>query len=470
MRIAARLVIAFLLCTAVSASQPNWIMIQDDNFRVYSSASERETRDMLNQFELIQGFFNQLTGTKPGKSEPVSVVIFGTEKEYQPYRFNSFASAYYSNHSDRDFIVVGKLGEQSSLTASHEYTHLAFAHAGYSLPPWLNEGIAELFSTLHPQGQFTLYGDVLPGRLQELYRDPWVPLATILAADRNSPYYNESSKAGSFYTESWALVHMLATSDEYRSKFWDVVKAINAGANSVEALEKVFGMPLAKLDDTLQSYVRGSRFFQLKVKVALQGAEKRASQPADMFEVRELQAALLMGLNTTQDEARARFEELTREDATRPGPWANLGYLAWRSGDEDKAVECFGKAYELGDRFPRLLLDYAHLAVLSNRERSVEALQAFLEARPDDLDARLFLADLQMRMGKDAEVLATTRSISAVRTPEQRDNLLYLRAFAQSQLNDDVAARANAEQLKRVTTSESMRSKADDILRMTERH
>ena len=292
MRIAARLVIAFLLCTAVSASQPNWIMIQDDNFRVYSSASERETRDMLNQFELIQGFFNQLTGTKPGKSEPVSVVIFGTEKEYQPYRFNSFASAYYSNHSDRDFIVVGKLGEQSSLTASHEYTHLAFAHAGYSLPPWLNEGIAELFSTLHPQGQFTLYGDVLPGRLQELYRDPWVPLATILAADRNSPYYNESSKAGSFYTESWALVHMLATSDEYRSKFWDVVKAINAGANSVEALEKVFGMPLAKLDDTLQSYVRGSRFFQLKVKVALQGAEKRASQPADMFEVRELQAAV----------------------------------------------------------------------------------------------------------------------------------------------------------------------------------
>lgn len=469
-KVAPHMVIALLLCARASAGQPSWTMVHNEDFRVYSSASERDTRQMLNQLELIRGFFNQVTGTKAEKSEPVSVMIFGTEKEYLPYRFNSYATAYYANRSDRDYIVVGKLGEQSLQTASHEYTHLAFAHAGYSLPPWLNEGIAELFSTLHPRGEFTLYGDVLPGRLQELYREPWVPLRTILDADRNSPYYNESNKAGSLYDEGWALVHMLATSDDYRARFWDVVKAINAGATSEDALEKVYGVPLAKLEDAVQSYVRGNRFNQLKVKVALQGSEKLASQPADMFEVRELQAALLTGLPGRQAEARARLEELAHEDATRPGPWGNLGYLSWRDGDEAKAVEYFGKSFELGNRSPRLLLDYAHMAQSSKGEQSVVALQALLEIQPADLDARLFLANLQVNLKKYADALITVRPITAVRTSEQRDNLLYLRAFATLQLKDYAAARSNAEQLKRATTSESMRSGADFILRNTEHH
>src|SRR3977135_584566 len=229
MRTATRLVLALLLCAAARAGQPTWILMQNEYFRVYSSANERDTREVLNQFELIRGFFNQITGAKPEKVEPVPVMVFGTEKEYQPFRFNDFATAYYAKHSDRDFIVVGKLGDQSRQTASHEYTHLEFAHAGYTLPPWLNEGIADLFSTLRSQGEFTLYGDILPGRLQELGRQKWVPLQTILAADQTSPYYNESSKAGSLYDESWALVHMLATSEEYRDKFWGLVNAVNSG-------------------------------------------------------------------------------------------------------------------------------------------------------------------------------------------------------------------------------------------------
>jgi Flp pilus assembly protein TadD len=425
---------------------------------------------MLNQLERIRGFFGQVTGTTTDKSEQVSVIIFGSEKEYLPYRVNAVASAYYSKQSDHDFIVVGKLGEESSQIASHEYTHLAFAHAGYSLPPWLNEGIAELFSTLSAHGDHTLFGGVLPGRLQELDREPWVPLQVILAVDKKSPYYNETNKAGIFYDESWALVHMLATSDEYRARFWDVVKAVNAGMPSADALEKTYGVPLAKLEDAVQAYVSGSRYNQLKVKVALEGTEKLASQPADLFEVRELQAALLMGLRGKQGEARTRFEQLTREDGARPGPWADLGYLAWRGGDEDKAVEYFGKAFDLGNRRPRLLLDYARLVAPSNQKRAVAVLWALLVVEPANIDARLFLGGLLMSLDEPAEARAAVRPIRSVQTPEQRDNLLYLRAQAAMRLEDFVEARSNADQLRSVTTSESMRTQADDILREAEQH
>jgi len=457
--------IALLLCARAGAGQPNWILLQDENFRVYSSASERATREMLRQFELIRGFFNQVTAAKPAKAEPVCVMIFGSEKEYQGYRLNSYATAYYAKRSDGDYIVVGRLGEGSIETVSHEYTHLAFAHDGYSLPPWLNEGIAELFSTLHPDGEFTLYGAVLPGRLQEMDSEPWVPLQAILAADQKSAYYNEASKAGSLYDEGWALVHMLATTDEYRARFWDVVKAVNAGVDSVAALEKVYGMPLAKLEDTLQWYVRGNRFNQLKIKIALRNTEQLTIQPADPFEVREVQAALLSDLPGRKEEARARLEELVREDGKRPGPWAKLGYLAWRDGQEDQAVEDFGKAFEAGDRHPRMLLDYAHLSQSSNRDHSIAALQALLEAEPANADARQFLAGLQMSEGQYADALATVRPIVFVKSPEQRDSLLYMRAFAYLQLNDYASACWNADHLARESTADNMRTQADYVLR-----
>ena len=51
--------------------------------------------------------------------------------------------------------------------------------------------------------------------MQALSRENWVPLAVIVAADRNSSYYNEKDKAGSLYNEGWALAHMLQLSRPY---------------------------------------------------------------------------------------------------------------------------------------------------------------------------------------------------------------------------------------------------------------
>jgi hypothetical protein len=65
------------------------------------------------------------------------------------------------------------------------------------------------------QGDKALDGDLIPGRLQALSTEKWVPLQVVLSADHDSPYYNEKNKAGGFYSESWALVHMLSLSREY---------------------------------------------------------------------------------------------------------------------------------------------------------------------------------------------------------------------------------------------------------------
>ena len=61
--------------------------------------------------------------------------------------------------------------------------------------------------------------------LHVLRSEPWIPLATLLAVDHSSPYYNEKSHAGMFYAESWALVHMLNLDPAYRPQLKTLVAA-----------------------------------------------------------------------------------------------------------------------------------------------------------------------------------------------------------------------------------------------------
>ncbi len=462
-------ILPLLLSSVAGAGQPVWKAMQNENFHAYSTASDRDTQGFIDHLERVRNFFIQFTGSAPPKAVPVTAVIFGSPKEYQPYRLNAFATAYYGNHTDRDFIVVGVLGEQSSQTAAHEYTHLVFRHGGYALPPWLNEGLAEVFSTIHSAGKDIEFGDVLPGRLQAMNSEPWVPMGIIIAADQNSPYYNETKQAGSLYNQSWAFVHMLMTTEPYRAKFGAVVQAISHGTPSVEALESAYGMSFAQLEGVLRSYVAGDRFYKMHMPMQLSGADKLTSQPANMFDVREALAELLAGLPGRQPEARTRLEELTHEDDQRPEPWASLGYLAMYEGKREEVSEKFAKAYALGNRSPRLLVEYASLVMRDKPDDAGAALNALLTQEPENLDGRIMLAYLQMNQRKYPEALETVRTVKRVTTVEQRDQLLLLRALAELNQGHYAEAHDRAEELQRVSKSSDMLMQAQSILTATSR-
>ena len=464
------LLLAVLLGARAQAGQPTWIEMRNENFHAYSSAGKGETQAFLGHLERVRSFFVQVTGAAPADPVPVTVVIFGSSKEYQTYRPNDFAAAYYSNHTDRDFIVVGELGEQSSSTAAHEYTHLVFKHGGYQLPPWLNEGLAELFSTIRSSGSDIDFGDVIMGRLQPLYHEPWVPMETILTADRNSPYYNESQRASSLYNQSWALVHMLATTKPYSDNFWPLVQAIGRGTPSVQALETAYGQPFAQIEHALRSYISGDQFYKLHVKLKTSDTGKLAWTPANPFDVQEIQAELLAGLPGRQAEARTRLEQLAKDNPTRPEPLARLGYLSWYERRSGEAAEYFARAFALGNRSPRLLQDYASLRMHDKPEDAVAALNALISLDAENVEARIMLGFLQMSQRQYAQVLETIRPVKHVSSFESRDNVLLLQALAFMNMQKYTEARGRAEELKRLSTSPDMQQQADSILNVVSKH
>lgn len=86
-------------------------------------------------------------------------------------------------------------------TAAHEYAHLILHASGLQLPPWLNEGLAEFFSTLRISDPGWNLGGDLPGRAQLLKHDTWMPLSQLLTLPAESPVREDRAKTALFYPE-----------------------------------------------------------------------------------------------------------------------------------------------------------------------------------------------------------------------------------------------------------------------------
>jgi tetratricopeptide (TPR) repeat protein len=427
---------------------------------MYSSACEKSSRDTLRYFEQVRSFFLQALGGTPGKMTPLRIIAFGSKKEYEPYRINEFADGYYQSTSVRDYIVLSHTGSDAYPMVVHEYVHLLVTHSSLELPPWLNEGLAELYSTLKPTGNKMVVVTLIPGRHQALLRDKWVPLATILAADQNSPYYNEKNQAGSLYNEGWALTHMLLLSPEYRPKFPQLVDAINRKTPSQEALANIYGKPLSAIEKELQAYLRGDRFLAAVFPVALdKSVEDANSETPPVFDVKMLLAEL--GDRPGNEPATQKaLEELIQQAPDRPEPYTARGYLLWRKEGIGPAKKDFQKAFQLGDRNPKLLWDYGRMAENGDATRAITEL---LAVEPGRVDARIELAGLQMNAREPSKALET---LAPVRRINETDavHLFRIMAFAHAQTKNLDEAEKAATRWKEVAKTDEEKQEADRFL------
>jgi TonB family protein len=196
----------------------SWIQVSSDTYIVKSSAGEERARRVLHELEE----FHQLIGTSLFKSTelpelPIEVLLIGddqTMKELAPeYNGRKVGVAgYYQQGEDRDFIVLSGRVFPNTLTSIvyHELTHYFLSRTFASdLPPWLNEGLAEYFSTADVRDDEISLGGLSPERMQSLRTNALLPLARFFAVDSSSSYYNESLKASVFYAQAWAFVHYL---------------------------------------------------------------------------------------------------------------------------------------------------------------------------------------------------------------------------------------------------------------------
>jgi hypothetical protein len=170
-----------------------WNKATSSNFELYTTASEHDARQTLQLFEQVRAFFMAVKSSSVTTGLPVTIIGFRNAKEYKPYAVSEVAAAYYTGDEQHDYIVMSNLGLENAPTAIHEYMHLLVRHSGLKMPTWLNEGFADVYSTLKPVGGEILLGSVPPGRAASLNEGKWLPLPALFSVGPGSPEYNEKS-------------------------------------------------------------------------------------------------------------------------------------------------------------------------------------------------------------------------------------------------------------------------------------
>lgn len=453
-----------LFCLSIRAgAEESWIKLKTPHFELYTTAGEKKGREAILYFEQVRSFFLERSPSKKAPESPVRIVAFRSEKQFRPYRINEVATAFYSYDANRDYIVMEDIDPEHYPVAIHEYVHLIIRYTGMTVPSWLNEGLAELYSTLKPSGKKAVVGYLIPGRVYEFQRQPLIPLTTLAAVDTESPLYNEKNKAGMFYAESWALTHMLFLGNGYHDHFTDFLNAIVSGKSLSATCQSVLGKSIEEVQRDLQVYfTKGLNGATFPVKLT------KSEEDPDATDANGLESSLaladLLTIEKKRAEARSAYDELEKTYPKRPEIDESLGYLFWNEGNVVAASEHFRKALEEGSGDAVMCYRLGMLARASGaREEAVTALSKAVDLKPDYVDARLNLGIALLENNQFKKSFDQLAQIKKV-TPEQAPSYFSAYAYDDMRLGQDDDARKNAEQAKHWAKSPHDVEQAENIL------
>ncbi|MCB1033707.1 MAG: hypothetical protein KDD47_07730 [Acidobacteria bacterium] len=386
-----------------------WVRLETEGFTLFSNAEPEVTVEVGAELSMLRGALEGWMGGLAVHSPmPTFVYVFRDEGSFWPYKQGVNGdprniAGYFLSHPLGNYVAVnGAVGPSPSRVIYHEYLHQFVRDNLPGMPLWFNEGLAELYGSFEVRGEKALVGLPHESHVRYLRQQGMMPLRELLAVGPGSELYNESSRRGVFYAQSWLLVHYLMVGDGVRGeqliRFLDQVAA---GVETEEAFEAAFDARFSTLEEELQAYLAEADLPVLEVAAGDLGGVFRsrltALPPAEV-QYRLGDLAAHAGPRSAQF-VRGHFDRALELQPDHGGAWAGLGYLEDLQGSSDEAAVLYEKALELtpGDFRIHFLLGRSLLQVLAVRgyegslagedlarlERAIRALERSLELHPD---------------------------------------------------------------------------------------
>src|SRR5205809_234764 len=213
-RALAAALLVFCVTTFGAAAGRAWRSIRGRDVIVFGQQSAGRLRDLaveIEQFRLVVA--ELIHGARQPPPLPTLVFAFDDPRSLQPYvplyrgKPISLAGFCHCGSADDVSVIAASLSgaAESSSIVFHEYAHLLIRNAAGGVPLWLNEGLAEYFSTfsLRSNGHEAIVGRPMPLHLA-LLNQRLIPVAQLIAVGPTSPMYNEGDRRSVFYAEAWA--------------------------------------------------------------------------------------------------------------------------------------------------------------------------------------------------------------------------------------------------------------------------
>ena len=246
----------------------DWKRLRTPNLTVIGNAGNSELRRValeIERFRLALGSF--APSMRLDSPLPTTVVVFSDDRAFTPYKPRArgrpidWVAGYFAPLPEQHRIVMSGTGRRDITfhVIFHEYTHLLVNQNVRRLPLWLNEGLAEFYSTFSGSEQDgrTIIGRPIDFRVATLAASTPVPLARLTSPAALGELRRDTDATGRFYATAWALTHylMIGEGGTLRPKLQAFVQACETGQDAGAAFTQVFGADLTPLDKKVQAHI-----------------------------------------------------------------------------------------------------------------------------------------------------------------------------------------------------------------------
>ena len=345
---------ALLLSTALLPGTRPWIELRTPSFVLFSDAGEKNARQVAASLERLRSILGQLNpDLKLTSPNPTYVFVFRDEESLKPYRrlYNGKPvdiGGYFLTLPEANWVAINGSPGGGSPTAiiQHELLHSILRNNYPSLPLWLNEGMAEVYSSFVAGDREAYIGGPVPGHVDWLRQHGTIPLSELFAVNLESPDYNEGARRGAFYAESWALVHdLLVGNPELRGRAPAYFQEMAKEKPAPDAFRRAFGFDDAALEREVGSYVRKRIYIVQTVPLGLEEELRIAKRNLPRAEALARLGNLLASLDPALRPAAAEhFQAALALDPEQPQALAGMGRLEELAAHPKEARPWLAKA------------------------------------------------------------------------------------------------------------------------------
>jgi tetratricopeptide (TPR) repeat protein len=467
-----------------------WHRVTTPHFLLIGDVPARTLRGLAVDLEALESLLGALNPDQSVLSPPAQVIVFAEQAAFARHAplvagaRPAPVSGFFLSHPHGDFVVVSAAAERDvHRVLYHEVLHRFVRHHLPEAPLWLNEGLAEFYSTLEVTHGEAWLGRQVVDHVVRLQRGERRPLAELLEIASGAHAEEDAVQESAFYAESWALVHyLLLAEDGGRAALARYAGRLRAGEDPVTAFTAEFG-DLVSLDRRIEQELHRAPREPLRVDVrdSTRYAELQAPSvgPADLH----YRLGWLLSHHSPARIASAReaFDTALSAGADHAGATMGMGWLEELAGDHDAARQLYARASALDGRaaLPRLLEAQSLLRLageLDSSPRSADGAQATLEAARARFRAALALepelAEGWAGLGAAwvTDPAPATEGLDALRQAHRRlplrNDVLYNLVLLEARLGSRERAAALFARLEQRAEADQVQSAREALLRI----
>jgi Protein of unknown function (DUF1570) len=392
-----------------------WLRVRTANFTLYGNATESRIKEVGLELEKLRAV---LVAFKSTARTPVPTTVFvfrdlGAMEPYRPlYRGKpKNVSGLFLPGLDGNLVALpAGWNRDPRPFVYHEYLHDFLRSNFLPQPLWYQEGLADFYSSFRATDSEATVGLPVEDHIRRMREGFLIPLDRLFAVDQQSVEYNEEERQGTFYAESWALVHYLMRGNPRRTaELGRFLVLLQQGRPRDEAFRESFQTDYDTLLSEVRKYMSGSRYPCSVTKFSeLKIPRETATEKIDYPETLVRLGTLLGRVSEERlPDAEAYFRAALVERPSYAGALAGIGQLQLRQKNDRAALESFARAVATGSADSRawfyygwtLLNDLARQTIVlglsaeqrKSLEQAREALRKSLELDGGFVEARAAL-------------------------------------------------------------------------------